>query len=52
MVQEFFCTRKKKDRKFTVSLSYLNEDNIHILEAAITLSRKQGGVMLSNILGD
>ena len=47
-----FCISKKKDRKFTVSLSYLNEDNIHILEAAITLSRKQGGVMLSNILGD
>ncbi len=47
-----FCISKKKDSKFTVSLSYLNEDNIHILEAAITLSRKQCGVRLSSLLGN
>lgn len=46
-----FCIGKKGDKKLTVGLSYQDEDNIHILEAAIRMSFKQGGNRLSGILG-
>lgn len=46
-----FCIGRKGDKKLTVGLSYQDEDNIHILEAAIRMSFKQGGNRLSTILG-
>jgi len=47
-----FCIGKKEDKKLASSFSYLEEDNIHILEAAIRMFWKRGGDRLSSILGE
>lgn len=45
-----FCIGKKEDKKLAESFSYLEEDNIHVLEAAIRMLWKRGGDRLSSIL--
>lgn len=45
-----FCIAKKEDRKTMREFSYLDEDNIHVLEAAIRMLLKKGGNRLSSIL--
>lgn len=45
-----FCIGKKEDKKIAASLSYQDEDNIHILEAAIRMFWKRGGNRLSSLL--
>jgi len=47
-----FCIGKKDDKKLAVAFSYLMEDNIHVLEAAIRMFWKRGGDRLSSLLGD
>jgi rubrerythrin len=47
-----FCIGKKGDKKLAEAFSYLNEDNIHILEAAIRMFWKRGGDRLSSLLGE
>ena len=46
-----FCIGKKADKKLSVAFSYQEEDNIHILEAAVRTCLKQGSDCMSNILG-
>lgn len=46
----FFCIGKKGDKKLTAAFSYQDEDNIHVLEAAIRIFWENGGDRLSNIL--
>ncbi|GMW00557.1 MAG: hypothetical protein AMXMBFR84_16940 [Candidatus Hydrogenedentota bacterium] len=45
-----FCIGKKEDKKLSESFSYQDQDNIHILEAAIRTFWKRGGDRLSNLL--
>lgn len=45
-----FCIGKKFDRKIAASFSYLYEDNIHVLEAAIRMLWKRGSNRLSSLL--
>ena len=45
-----FCIGKRDDKKLVVGLSYQDEDNIHILEAAIRMFFKRGGNRLSSLL--
>ena len=45
-----FCMGKKGDKRWAVSLSYLREDNVHILEAAMRAFWKQKGNRLSSLL--
>jgi len=45
-----FCIGKKTDKKLTAAFSYQDEDNIHILEAAIRALWKRGGERLSSLL--
>ena len=45
-----FCVGKREDRKLKASFSYQDEDNIHILEAAIRMFWKRGGYRLSDLL--
>jgi hypothetical protein len=45
-----FCVGLKEDNKAHVALSYLEVDNVHILESAIRMLWKKGGPKLSNIL--
>jgi len=47
-----FCVGKKDDKKLAAAFSYLEEDNIHVLEAAIRMFWKRGGDRLSSLLGD
>ena len=47
-----FCIGKKGDKKLSVSFSYQDEDNIHVLEAAIRMFWKRGGDKLSNLLDE
>jgi len=47
-----FCIGKKDDKKLAAAFSYLEEDNIHVLEAAIRMFWKRGGDRLSSLLGD
>ena len=47
-----FCIGKKEDRKLKTSFSYQDEDNIHVLEAAIRMFWKRGGNRLSNLLDE
>lgn len=47
-----FCISNKKDRRLAASFSYQNEDNIHVLEAAIRLLWKRGSDRLSSLLED
>ncbi|MBU5612873.1 hypothetical protein [Geomonas azotofigens] len=47
-----FCIGKKEDRKLSADFSYQEEDNIHVLEAAIRMFWKQGGDRLSSLLGN
>jgi hypothetical protein len=47
-----FCIGKKDDKKLAAAFSYLMEDNIHVLEAAIRMFWKRGGDRLSSLLGD
>ena len=42
---------KKEDKRFVVVLSYLAEDNIHLLEAALQMRQKLGVDRLSGLLG-
>jgi len=46
-----FCVGKKSDKKLVAAFSYQDDDNIHVLEAAIRAFWKQGGDRLSNLLG-
>jgi len=45
-----FCIGKKDDKKLTAAFSYQDEDNIHVLEAAIRMFWKRGGTRLSSLL--
>lgn len=45
-----FCIGKKADKKMAASFSYQDQDNIHILEAAIRMFWKRGGDRLSGLL--
>ena len=45
-----FCIKKKDDTKLKTSFSYQDEDNIHVLEAAIRMFWKRGGNRLSDLL--
>ncbi len=47
-----FCIRKKEDKKLAAAFSYQEEDNIHVLEAAIRIFWKRGGDRLSCLLGE
>jgi hypothetical protein len=47
-----FCIGKKEDKKLAATLSYQEEDNIHVLEAAIRMFWKRGGDRLSSLLGE
>lgn len=47
-----FCIGKKDDKKLVENLSYLEQDNIHILEATIRAFWKRGGDRLSILLDD
>jgi len=46
-----FCIGKKEDKKLAAAFSYQDEDNIHVLEAAIRMFWKRGGDRLSSLLG-
>jgi hypothetical protein len=46
-----FCIGKKEDKKLAAAFSYQEEDNIHVLEAAIRMFWKRGGERLSSLLG-
>lgn len=45
-----FCVEKIGDNKLNATFSYQDDDNIHVLEAAILLFRKRGGIRLSSLL--
>ena len=45
-----FWIGKKGDKKLAEAFSYLGEDNIHVLEAAIRMFWKRGGDRLSSLL--
>lgn len=45
-----FCIGKKGDKKLAEAFSYQDEDNIHVLEAAIRMFWKRGGDRLSSLL--
>lgn len=47
-----FCVGKKEDKKLAAAFSYQEEDNIHVLEAAIRMFWERGGDRLSSLLGD
>lgn len=47
-----FCIGKKEDKKLAAAFSYQEEDNIHVLEAAIRMFWKRGGDRLSSLLGE
>jgi hypothetical protein len=47
-----FCIEKRNDKKLSAAFSYLEEDNIHVLEAAIRTFWKRGGDRLSMLLKD
>jgi len=47
-----FCIGKKEDKKLAAAFSYLEEDNIHVLEAAIRMFWKRGGDRLSSLLAE
>jgi len=47
-----FCIGKKEDKKLAAAFSYQEEDNIHVLEAAIRMLWKRGGDRLSSLLGE
>jgi len=47
-----FCIGKKEDKKLAAAFSYQEEDNIHVLEAAIRMFWKRGGDRLSCLLGE
>lgn len=46
-----FCIGKKEDKKLTAVFSYQEEDNIHVLEAAIRMLWKRDCDRLSSLLG-
>jgi hypothetical protein len=48
----FFYIRKKDEKKLEAVLSYQEEDNIHVIEAAIRMFWKRGGDRLSSLLKD
>ena len=45
-----FCIGKKEDKKLSAAFSYQEEDNIHVLEAAIRMFWQLGGDRLSSLL--
>jgi hypothetical protein len=45
-----FCIGKKDDKKLAATFSYQDEDNIHVLESAISMFWKRGGDRLSSLL--
>lgn len=47
-----FCIGKKEDKKLAAAFSYQDEDNIHVIEAAIRMFWKRGGDRLSCLLGE
>lgn len=47
-----FCIGKKEDKKLDTAFSYQEEDNIHVLEAAIRMFWKRGGDRMSCLLGE
>lgn len=46
-----FCIGKEEDKKLAATFSYQEEDNIHVLEAAIRMFWKRGGDRMSCLLG-
>jgi len=46
----FFNIAKKEEKRVAATFSYQDEDNIHVLEAAIRLFHKRGGERLSSLL--
>lgn len=47
-----FCIGKKDDKKLVAAFSYQDEDNIHVLEAAIRMFWERSGDRLSSLLGE
>lgn len=47
-----FCIEKKGDKKLATAFSYLEHDNIHVLEHIIRMFWKKGGDRLSSLLND
>jgi hypothetical protein len=45
-----FCVSLKEDKNFYIALSYLEVDNVHILESAIRMLWNKGGPKLSGLL--
>ncbi len=45
-----FCIGKKDDKKLAASFSYQEQDNIHVLEAAVRMFWKRGGKQISSLL--
>ncbi|MDL2226701.1 hypothetical protein LJB86_03485 [Deltaproteobacteria bacterium OttesenSCG-928-M10] len=45
-----FCIGKKNDEDLSTELSYQEEDNVHVIEAAIRMFWKKGGDRLSSLL--
>jgi hypothetical protein len=45
-----FCIGKKEDKKLAAAFSYQEEDNIHVLEAAIRMFWKRGSDRMSSLL--
>jgi len=49
---DIFYVGKKGDKELISAFSYLNEDNIHVLEAAIRKLRERDGERLSSLLDE
>lgn len=47
-----FCIGREGDKKVAATFSYLDEDNIHVLEVAIRMFWDRGGDRLSSLLED
>jgi len=45
-----FCVGFNEDKDFYIALSYLEVDNTHVLESAIRMLWKKGGLKLSGLL--
>lgn len=48
----YFCIGKQSDNKVSASLSYQDDDNVHVLEAIIRTFWKRGGDLLSCLLNN
>jgi hypothetical protein len=48
----FFCVSEKREKGFSAHLSYLEVDNVHVLEAALRTFMKRPANRLSSLLGE